>query len=160
MKEFDGKSGSLAGKQFAIVVSSYHRNITHKLLDGAVDKLREAGVADDFINVLHVPGSWELAVAATQAIRQLKPSAVICLGCVIRGETTHDQHINTSVSNQLNQLSCESQTPLGFGLLTCNTLEQAVARSGGEYGNKGRECAEAVIEMLLLFDNLPSQQKS
>ena len=154
MNELHGTPGTLEQKKIAIIVSSYHRNITHKLLDGAVEKLRESGLPEEQITVLHVPGAWELAVATRAAIERLRLDAVICLGCVIRGETTHDQHINNSVSNQLNQLSCENQIPLGFGLLTCNTLEQAVARSGGEYGNKGAECSEAVIHMMNLFDEL------
>lgn len=151
---YTGKSGDLKQKRFAIVVSTYHQNITGKLLTGAIDTLVDEGVPAGQIAVLHVPGSWELPLAAARLIGQRQADAIICLGCVIRGETTHDQHINTSVSNQLGILACDSQIPIAFGVLTCSTLEQAVARSGGEVGNKGIECAAAAIQMVRLFDEM------
>ena len=80
------------------------------------------------------------------------PDAVICLGCVVRGETTHDQYINSTVSSELGKLGLEHRTPVAFGLLTCNTMDQAIQRAGGDVGNKGIESADAVIELLKLFD--------
>ena len=135
-------------------MSTYHQNITSKLLEGARTTLLAEGADDNQITILHVPGSWEIPLAAARLISQQKADAIICLGCVIRGETTHDQHINTNVSNQLGKLTCDSQIPIAFGLLTCNTLEQAVARSGGDVGNKGVECATAVIQMIRLFGEM------
>ena len=152
--EFHGNSGSLDERTFTIVVSRYHLSITQKLLDGAVSTLTRNGVSEARINVLWVPGAWEIPLAAKTALRHQAPAAVICLGCVIRGETTHDQHINMTVSSELGRLGMENQVPIAFGILTCNTMDQAIQRAGGDVGNKGIEAAEAVIEMLRLFDGM------
>ena len=103
-----------------------------------------------------MPGSWEIPLAAQRLLDTGRWDAIVCLGCVIRGETTHDQHINTTISNALGMLSLEYSTPVAFGVLTCNTLEQALARSGGDVGNKGVEAAEAVLHMLSLFEEVES----
>lgn len=152
--EHTGKSGSLEKKRFAIVVSSYHRQITGPLLEGAIETLATEGVADDLITIAWVPGAWELALACKCLIETENFDAIICLGCVIKGETTHDHHINTMVSTSLGQMSVESGVPVAFGLLTCNSLQQAIERSGGEVGNKGIEAAEAAIHMVRLFDQI------
>jgi len=144
----------VAGTRVGIVVSSYHRQITGKLLEGARETLLQVGLSEDDIEVVQVPGSWEIPVVAQRMLQKKKVHGVICLGCVIRGETTHDQHINTSISNALGQLAIEFSSPVGFGVLTCNTLDQAIARSGGDVGNKGVEAAEAVLHVLNAFEQL------
>jgi 6,7-dimethyl-8-ribityllumazine synthase len=100
--------------------------------------------------VIRVPGAWELSTVTQQIINTQKFIAVITLGCVIKGETTHDEHINRAVSLALMEMGVRSGIPIAFGLLTCNTLEQAINRSGGTVGNKGHEAAEAVLELLRL----------
>lgn len=139
--------------RIGIAVSSYNSNITHRLLDGAQRTLSEAGYPDESLVVVRVPGAWELPLAARHLADRPEVLAVLALGAVIRGETTHDQHINQSVSQALMRLMMDSGKPIGFGLLTCNNLEQAIHRAGGNVGNKGCETAEAVLAML---DVLPS----
>jgi len=127
------------------------------LLAGALETLKSNGVADDQVDVAWVPGAWELPVVARQLLGTKNYAAVLCLGCVIRGETTHDQHINTQVSNTLGSMAVEFGRPVLFGLLTCNSLEQAIQRSGGRVGNKGEECATAALEMVALLKQLPGE---
>lgn len=146
--------GSVSDHSFAIVVSRYHHAVTGKLLEGALATLAEHGVPDDQICIAWAPGAWELPIITQQLIRSKKYAAILCFGCVIRGETTHDQYINATVSQSLGQLSLSGNIPIGFGLLTCNTMDQAVARSGGDVGNKGVETAQAVIETLKLIDSI------
>jgi len=149
----DGKSGPVSGR-FAIVISRYNEHITGKLLAGAVETLRAAGIADDAIDVAWVPGAWEIPLVAQRMARSQKYAAVLCLGAVIRGETTHDEHINRQVSLSVGQLALETGLPVLFGVLTCNTLEQAIHRAGGNMGNKGVECAEAALEMVRLLGKM------
>ncbi len=144
------------GDRFAIVVAQWNRAVTDKLLAGAVDSLGEAGVPDDRIDVAWVPGSWEIPLAAQRFASSSRYSAVLCLGAVVRGETSHDQHINRGVSLSLMDIGLDSGVPVLMGVLTCETMEQALARAGGSHGNKGRECAEAALHMVGLLKNLPS----
>ena len=148
-----GQTGT--GARFAIAVSRYNDTITRKLLAGAVETLLAHGVADDAIDVAWVPGAWEIPLAAARFARSGQYAAVLCLGAVIRGETTHDQHINRQVSLSLGRIALETGVPVLFGVLTCNSLEQAIHRSGGNVGNKGVECAEAALEMADLLKKLP-----
>jgi 6,7-dimethyl-8-ribityllumazine synthase len=150
----DGQDGPVQGR-FAIVVARYNEHITSKLLAGAVETLRAAGVADEAIDVCWVPGAWEIPLLAQRMARSKKYAAVLCLGAVIRGETTHDQQINRQVSLSLGQLALETELPILFGVLTCHTLEQAIHRAGGNVGNKGQECAAAALEMVRLLAKLP-----
>ncbi len=143
-----------AGGRFAIVVSRYNESITGKLLSGAVETLLSQGVADDAIDVAWVPGAWEIPLLAQRFAESRKYAAVLCLGAVIRGETTHDVHINRQVSLSLGRISLETGIPVLFGVLTCNNLEQAIHRSGGNVGNKGVECAQAALEMASLLEQL------
>ena len=140
---------------YGIVVSRYNHSVTSKLLDGALQTLAEAGVADDNVDVVWVPGAWEIPVVAHRLAKCGRYAAVLCLGAVIRGETTHDQYINSQVSVSLGQLAVATGVPVLFGLLTCNTLEQALHRAGGDVGNKGVECAQAALEMASLMSRLP-----
>ncbi|MCA9269207.1 MAG: 6,7-dimethyl-8-ribityllumazine synthase, partial [Planctomycetales bacterium] len=108
------------------------------------------------IDIVWTPGAWELPLAAARLARSGQYAALVCLGAVIRGETTHDEHINRQVSLSLGQLALETGVPVAFGVLTCNTLEQAIHRAGGNVGNKGVEAAQAAIEMANLLPQLPS----
>jgi 6,7-dimethyl-8-ribityllumazine synthase len=137
-----------AKSKIGIAVSSYNSNITDRLLSGSVQTLEAADFSADRTCIVRVPGAWELPLAAKMLAARLDVVAVIALGAVIRGETTHDQYINRSVSSALMELMMSSGKPVGFGLLTCNTLEQAIHRAGGNVGNKGCETAEAVLAML------------
>lgn len=141
--------------RFAIVVARWNENITRKLLDGAVKTLTEQGIADDSIDVAWVPGSMELPLVAKRLAASIRYAAVICLGAVIRGETSHDQHINRAVSIAITQISLDTNIPVLFGVLTCETMEQALNRAGGRVGNKGAECAAAALQMVGLLNNLP-----
>jgi 6,7-dimethyl-8-ribityllumazine synthase len=141
--------------RWAIVVSRYNDSITSKLLDGALATLVAAGVADDAIDVAWVPGAFELPLVADRLAHCGEYAAVLALGAVIRGETTHDQHINRAVSVGLMEAGTHSGVPVLFGVLTCDSLEQAIHRSGGNVGNKGIECAEAALEMVSLLRQLP-----
>lgn len=133
-----------------IAVSTYNSNITDRLVEGACETLTAAGYSEDQCRIAQVPGAWELPLAARRFFSHADTEAVIALGCVIRGETTHDQYINRAVSSALMDLMMETGKPVGFGLLTCNSLEQAIHRAGGNVGNKGCETAEAVLAMLKL----------
>jgi 6,7-dimethyl-8-ribityllumazine synthase len=150
---FEGQTQA-SGQRFAIVVSRYNEAITRKLLEGALETLTSRGVKEDAITVAWVPGAWELPLIAQQFAIDAMYSAVICLGAVIKGETTHDQHINTQVANSLGHIALELEIPVLFGLLTCNTYQQAEERAGGAVGNKGSECALAALEMVSLLAQL------
>jgi len=158
---------TVSQRRFAIVVSRFNESITSRLLDGAVATLTAHGVGDDAIDVAWVPGAFEIPTVAARFADSGRYAAVICLGAVIRGETTHDQYINRAVSTSLAELGARCRLPVIFGILTCNTLEQAVARSGGatattgkdaaqaKLGNKGVDAAEAALTMVDLMRKLP-----
>jgi 6,7-dimethyl-8-ribityllumazine synthase len=152
---FEGDKNNALEHRFAIVVSRYNQSVTSRLLGGAVETLRQHGVADDRIDVTWVPGAWEIPVAAQQLARSRQYVAILCLGAVIRGETTHDRHINRQVSDSLGRIALRTGLPVLFGILTCQTLEQAIQRCGGKVGHKGIECAEAALEMADLMSKLP-----
>lgn len=166
---YEGKAGATKGR-FAIVVSRFNETITSRLADGAVETLKKNGIADDAIDLFRVPGAFEIPTVAGRLVDAEAYDAVICLGAVIKGETSHDEHINRAVSLSLAQLGLDSGLPVIFGILTCNTLEQAIARSGGDagtrgkdrpdsrIGNKGAECAEAALEMLDLLHQMPESE--
>ncbi|HWA99623.1 MAG TPA: 6,7-dimethyl-8-ribityllumazine synthase [Pirellulales bacterium] len=143
---FEGKPVA-PDKRIAIVISRYNETVTSRLLNGALATFDEHGVAASAIDFAWVPGAFEIPIVAAQMAQSQRYAAVLCLGAVIRGETTHDQHINTAVSNELASLGVRTGVPVLFGVLTCNSLEQALARAGGTVGNKGSECAMAALEM-------------
>jgi 6,7-dimethyl-8-ribityllumazine synthase len=153
--EFRGDTSTAADRRYAVVVSKYNETVTRRLLDGALETLANRGVAAGDVDVAWVPGAWEIALVADRLARSRFYAAVICLGAVIRGETTHDQHINRQVSLSLGQTALETGVPVLFGVLTCQSLEQALQRAGGNVGNKGSECAEAAMEMASLLSRLP-----
>ena len=144
-----------ADDRYAIVVAQWNQSVTGVLCEGAIETLRAAGVPDDQIDVAWVPGSWEIPLAAQRFAEGGEHVAVICLGVVVRGETSHDQHINRGVSLAISQISLQFDVPVLFGILTCESMEQAVDRAGGAHGNKGSECAEAALHMVGLLKNLP-----
>lgn len=156
---FEGKPGEALGR-FAVVVSRYNEAVTGRLLTGAVETLAAQGVADDHVDVAWVPGAFEIPVVADRMARSGQYAAVLCLGAVIRGETTHDQHINRAISLGLAEIGLRTAVPVLFGVLTCETLEQAIHRSGGNVGNKGAECAQAALEMVSLMRQLPPASSS
>ena len=143
--------------RFSIVVSRYNETITSRLLTGAVETLVAAGLGDDAIDVVWVPGAFEIPLVAARQAASGRYAAVLCLGAVIRGETTHDQHINRAVSLELARIGVDSGVPVLFGLLTCDTLEQAIHRAGGNVGNKGSECAAAALEMVDLLKRMKDE---
>ena len=146
VQEINANGDNIQGK-YGIVVSKYNDSITFRLLEGAIRTLTDAGVSEDDLVVVKVPGAWELPVTA-QRLAKTDLVAVLCLGAVIKGETTHDQYINQQVSHSLGQLAIQYGKPVLFGLLTCNNMEQAIHRAGGNVGNKGEECAQAALEMV------------
>ena len=152
--EFTVPTQDVSGR-FAIVVARFNDSVTRKLLSGAVETLTSRGVADARIDVSWVPGAWEIPLVAQRLAQSHQYAAVLCLGAVIRGETTHDEHINRQVSLSLGEIALETGVPVLFGVLTCKTLEQAIHRSGGNAGNKGSECALAALDMVSLLPRLP-----
>ena len=151
--EIKGKCAVPAGS-IGIVVSRYNDSITTKLLTGAVERLKSAGMDDNAIDVVWVPGGFELPLAAQQMAESGDYEAILCLGAIIRGETTHDQQINRAVSLGITEVGLSSSLPVLFGVLTCDTLEQAIQRSGGNVGNKGTDCAEAALEMINVLSQI------
>lgn len=142
------------GKRFAIVVSRFNSFITERLLDGALQALRQCGTSPNDITVVHVPGAFEIPVAARQLAESRKHDAIICIGCLLRGGTLHYEVIANEVARGVGQSAQETGVPHSFGVLTCDTLEQAIDRAGLKAGNKGYEAAVAAVEMASLHDRL------
>jgi 6,7-dimethyl-8-ribityllumazine synthase len=153
MRTVEGKLiGS--GLKFALVVSRFNSFITERLLEGALDCLRRQGVADSDLTVARVPGAWEIPLVAKRLAQAKAYDAVICLGAVIRGSTPHFDYVAAEVSKGIAQVSLEAQTPISFGILTTETIEQAIERAGTKAGNKGFAAAEAALEMVNLLKEL------
>ncbi len=144
------KIPSARDMRFGIVVSDWNREITWNLLDGAVRILKKHGADDDNIIIEHVPGSFELPLAAQLTKENTDVDAIICLGCVIQGETPHFTYVCQGVTQGITQLNLKYDIPFIFGLLTTDTLQQAIDRSGGRHGNKGDEAALTAIRMVEL----------
>ena len=143
-----------AGLKFALVVSRFNSFITERLLEGALDCLRRQGVAEDDLMVARVPGAWEIPVVVKRLAQAKAYDAVICLGAVIRGSTPHFDYVAAEVSKGIAQVSLESGMPISFGILTTDTLEQAIERAGSKAGNKGSAAADAAMEMVNLLNEL------
>ena len=146
----------LESDRYAIVVAQWNRSITEKLCQGAVETLTAAGIKDDMIDVVWVPGAWEIGVAAQRLADTCRYQGIITLGAVIKGETAHDHWINHGVTEALMRIGTEHSLPVLFGVLMCNSMEQAINRSGGTVGNKGIECAEAALQMTAILRALPT----
>ncbi|MBV9072814.1 MAG: 6,7-dimethyl-8-ribityllumazine synthase [Acidobacteria bacterium] len=145
---------SAAGMRFGIVVSRWNSFITERLLQGALDCLRRSGAASKDIQIVRVPGSFEIPSAARMLAETGNVDAIITLGCLIRGETTHYEHIATEVTRGIGQSAQETGVPHSYGVLTCENLEQAIDRAGLKSGNKGWEAAQTAIEMVSLKGKL------
>lgn len=138
----------------AIVVSRYNERITRRLLDGARAALRERGIADDAVDVVWVPGAFELPVAAEVAAASGRYAALVALGCVIRGETPHFEFVASEAARGLGSVARAHGIALGFGVLTTDDQEQALARAGGSAGNKGHEAAAAALDTAHVLERL------
>ena len=141
--------------RFALVVARFNGTIVEDLVAGALDGLRRHGVGDDAIDVVRVPGSFEIPLVAQRLAATGRYAALICLGAVIRGETSHYDLVAGEAAGGVGRASLSTGVPVIFGVLTCETLEQAVNRAGGKAGNKGFESALAAIEMVNLLRKLP-----
>ena len=147
------------GFVIGIVLAEYHTDITHALYDGALATLTQHGVRAENIHTAQVPGAFELPTGARLLSGKHRLDAVICLGCVIKGDTPHNDYINQSVANALQTMSVASGRAFIFGLLTPNTHAQALERAGGKHGNKGVECAVAALRMAQLKRGLAQAEK-
>lgn len=145
-----------AGRRFLILVARFNELVTEKLLDGARSALAQHGVADGDIHVARVPGAFELPGAAGVALRRGGYDGIVAVGCVIRGETPHFDYISAETARGLQALAVAHDVPVTFGVLTTDTREQALARAGGDRGNKGWEAALAALEMVALYRALES----
>lgn len=146
-----------ASYKYAIVSSRFNEVITKRLVDGAIDCLARHGAADDAIDVVLCPGSFELPIVARKLVDSKKYDAIICIGAVIRGDTPHFDYIAAEVTKGIANLSMESRLPIAFGVLTTDTMEQALERAGLKHGNKGWEAALTVMEMLNLFTTIDAK---
>ncbi len=153
MAEFAGMPSGI-GRRMAVIASRFNEPIVKKLVDGALEALLKSGVVFEDIDVIWVPGAWELPLAARWLLETERYDGIVALGAVIRGETAHFDYIAAEASRGLAEASAESETPIGFGVLTCDTEEQAEARAGGAHGNKGWDAAVATLEMADLVDRL------
>lgn len=143
-----------AGLKFAIVVGRFNSIITERLLAGALDALARTGGDMEAVSLVKVPGSWEMPLVARELAKQQRHHAIICLSAVIRGDTPHHEYIAAEAAKGLAQASLESGVPVAFGVLTCDTLEQAIDRAGAKSGNKGFDAAMSAIEMANLMRQL------
>ncbi len=153
VSEITGQLAAGAGK-YAIVVSRFNEFITGKLLGGAIDNLQRHGASDDQITVVWVPGAIEITLAAKKLAASGKYCAVICLGAVIRGQTSHFDYVCQQISRGVGQVNYDTNVPTIFGVLTCDTIEQAVERAGTKHGNTGSSAALSAMEMVNLLEQI------
>ena len=153
MPEFTA-SRSAKGRRFAVAVSRFNEAITAKLLAGALEALDRHGVSREDVDIVWVPGAWELPIAARRLLATDRYDALVALGAVIRGDTPHFDYVAGECSRGLAQASTDYNRPISFGVLTTDTVAQAEARAGGEHGNKGWDAALAAIDMASLLDAL------
>jgi 6,7-dimethyl-8-ribityllumazine synthase len=143
--------------RFAVVAARFNAVVVDALLAGALDAFRRHGVADDALDVVRVPGSFEIPVVAQRLAGGRRYAAVVCLGAVIKGDTDHYDHVAAATTSGVSRAALDSGVPVIFGVLTCDTLEQAVNRAGGKAGNKGFEAAVTAIEMANLMRKLTQE---
>jgi 6,7-dimethyl-8-ribityllumazine synthase len=144
--------------RIAVVVSRFNRFVTDLLLEGARERLAELGVDDASVTVAYVPGAFELPLAAQRLAATGDHDAVVCLGAVIRGDTDHHIHVGGQAAAGCQRVQLDTGVPVGLGVLTTDTLEQALERAGGRHGNKGADAAAAAVEMVDLLRQLPKTQ--
>lgn len=149
---------SAEGFQFGIAVAEWNREVTEQLLAGAVEQLKAAGCYEEDILIKWVPGAYELSLAAQFFCEHTDVDAVVALGCIIKGDTPHFDFIAMGVTQGINQVALEYNTPVAFGVLTTNDLQQAVDRSGGKLGNKGAEAAETALRMVVLKEEFQEEE--
>ena len=159
MKEYKGELVAPAKAKYAVLVSRFNDFVTSKLLSGCIDTLQRHGVADENVEVVWAPGSFEIPVLTQKLAASGRYDAVICLGAVIRGGTDHYQYIAAEVTKGVAAASMSTGVPCIFGVLTCDTIEQAVERAGTKAGNKGSDAAVSAIEMTNLISQLPAAKK-
>ena len=150
-------SGRANGMRFAVVVSKYNDFVTDRLQAGALAALGAAGVSGDDITIVRVPGAYEIPIAAQHAAETARFDAIVCLGCVIRGETPHFDYIASAVAHGLTEAAAATGVPMAFGVLTTNSVEEALARAADGPGNKGHEAALAAVEMAGVVAQLTRQ---
>lgn len=153
MKEYTGKLDA-SGLKIALVVSRFNDLITERLLQGALDTLRRSGAREDDLTVVRVPGSFEIPVAAQRLAETGKFDAIVCLGTLIRGETPHFDYLATQVTRGIGEVALKYSLPVSYGVITANTVEQAMNRAGIKHGNKGVEAALGAVEMANLLREL------
>jgi 6,7-dimethyl-8-ribityllumazine synthase len=151
---YEGSYAPPTGR-FALVAARFNSAIVDQLLAGALDGLKRHGVADDAVDLVRVPGSLEIPPIAKRLAESGKYAAIICLGAVIRGDTGHYEHVAAGAASGIAQAALQTGVPIIFGVLTCDTVEQAVDRAGAKSGNKGFDAALAAIEMVNLVQQLP-----
>ncbi len=139
------------GLQFAIAVSRFNSLVTTRLLDGALDALRRHGASEDAITVAWVPGSFELPLVAKQFAQSGRYDSVICLGCILRGDTPHFEYVASETAKGIAQVALDTGVPVVFGVVTADNLEQALERAGGKAGNRGFDAAMTAIEIANLL---------
>ena len=144
------------GLRLAIVVARFNSFITERLLEGALDGIRRTGGDTEAVELIRVPGSWEMPVVAAELAKQKRHDAIICLGAVIRGDTPHFDYVAGNAASGLAHIAAETGVPVAFGVLTTNTVEQAIDRAGAKSGNKGFDAAMTAIEMANLLKQLRS----
>ena len=158
MPEFAGTPVG-QGRRVAVVASRFNETITQKLADGALDALTRHGVAYDDIDLVWVPGAWELPAATRALLATERYHAIVAVGAVIRGDTPHFDFVAGEAARGLAHASADFDTPVALGVLTCDTMEQAEARAGGDHGNKGWDAALAALEMADLIDRLTADDE-
>ncbi len=151
MKTFEGALVSKENTRIAIVAARFNEFITSKLLTGALDTLKRHDLDEDCIDIAWVPGAFEIPLIAAKLADTGRYDAIICLGAVIRGNTSHYEYVCNEVSKGIAQVSLKSRIPVMFGVLTTENIEQAIERAGTKAGNKGSDCAEGAIEMINLI---------
>ena len=154
MPQFHEGSPEGSGLRIAVVVSRFNESFTERLLQGALEYLQLHGVAEDDVQVARVPGAFEIPLCARAMARTGHFDAVVCLGAVIRGETAHIEYVSASVASGVSQVALETDMPVIFGVLTTDTVEQTMERSGSRAANKGWESAAAAIEMVHVLRSL------
>ncbi|MBI1916833.1 MAG: 6,7-dimethyl-8-ribityllumazine synthase [Planctomycetes bacterium] len=154
MQTFEGNFSPPLGR-FALVAARFNHFIVEHLVDGATAALKRHGVAEDAVDLAWAPGSFEIPLVAQKLAQSGRYVAVICLGCVIRGDTDHYDYVAGEAAKGIGQVTLKTGVPVIFGVLTCDTLEQAINRAGAKAGNKGFEAAVSAIEMVNLLRQLP-----
>ncbi len=155
MRVHEGSLSGLAGRRFAVAASRFNGIVTSKLVEGATSAFRRHGIADDDVEIVWAPGAFELPLVAQRLARSAQFDAIVCLGAVIRGATGHYEHVAGQCSAGIARVALDTGVPVVFGVLTTDTIEQALERAGTKAGNKGYESAETALEMVDLLRQLP-----